>query len=432
MYKKIVVVILTMLLAVWFMIKTAVHAAASFAAPVAIGGLAALIAAVLVATGTITSEQAASMNGADLLAASSDAVTAINDFCYKDHTPEEIKAAELFLATLTKEQLEQLMNSDNQLFNETIGKIIGEWIKAHTGNVEDVPAENAFDMGGSGAVYMRYFDNAKEICQYRYDISTFGNVEYVSGDYVFNAQCATTVKQYNSDGVMVDTWTTGGFTITFYPDIDCIYGDWRKVDGEVSELVTPIDTEKADVGWVIIDGVPYPVDADGNVIIDGVSYPISSDGTVIIGGDTYTPIYQLPYDNSSIIALLIALLNGLPRDVPIAADTPITSNPAIPAEIAASDFADIVAPPSIITVFPFCLPFDFINGIKLLSQPAEAPRFEVPFNVPEFGSFPGYSTNIVIDFAEYSKYFDVVRWVNLMLIIFGIIFLSFKIVKGIN
>lgn len=94
------------------------------------------------------------------------------------------------------------------------------------------------------------------------------------------------------------------------------------------------------------------------------------------------------------------------------------------------ELSDLELKPSIASVFPFCIPFDFVRGIKLLAVTPQAPRFEVPFNLPEFGSFPGFEKDIVIDFEEYSKYFDVVRWGFYVIFLFGLCFVTFKLVKG--
>ena len=81
-------------------------------------------------------------------------------------------------------------------------------------------------------------------------------------------------------------------------------------------------------------------------------------------------------------------------------------------------------------IFPFCIPWDFVRGVKLLSASPVAPRFTIPFEIPEFGSFKGYKTEIVLNFSDYEKYFKPVRWFTTTFFLISLGFITFKIVKG--
>lgn len=56
--------------------------------------------------------------------------------------------------------------------------------------------------------------------------------------------------------------------------------------------------------------------------------------------------------------------------------------------------------------FPFCIPFDLINCIKLLSATGEAPCWEFPFRVPMLG----LEDTIVIDLAKWDSVAVICRW----------------------
>lgn len=86
----------------------------------------------------------------------------------------------------------------------------------------------------------------------------------------------------------------------------------------------------------------------------------------------------------------------------------------------------------ITSVFPFCLPFDFVRGLAMLSQKPVAPVFTIPFNIPSFGAFEGSENNVVLDMSKYDNAFYIVRWIEVALFAFLLIFISFKIVKGVR
>lgn len=220
-----------------------------------------------------------------------------------------------------------------------------------------------------------------------------------------------------------------------------LYGDVRYTDGTAADdITTAVDTKPASIGDVKdaegnaltdAEGNPYVVNADGTVTVDGQDIPINDDGTVTINGDTYNVTYNLSnYDDTAIIDLLQRILAKI-NQAQIIDETPADDVSSIPIPAVDADFADFQLSPSVATVFPFCIPWDLVRGIKLLAADPVAPRFEIPFNVPSFGEvFPGYEGTVVIDFAEYDKYFKVVRWGTFMIAMFGICFLTFKIVKG--
>ena len=210
------------------------------------------------------------------------------------------------------------------------------------------------------------------------------------------------------------------------------FGDVRYMDGSKADEVVTSDTKSANIGEVTdADGNTYPVNADGTVTVNGEDIPVNSDGTVTINGDTYYPTYIISnYDDTALIDLIHQLIDTINQGQLIE-ETPADDVSDVPLPAVDADFESLQLSPSIATVFPFCIPWDLVRGIKLLAADPVAPRFEIPFNVPAIGDiFPGYEGSVIVDFAEYDKYFKVVRWGTFMIAMFGICFLTFKIVKG--
>lgn len=69
--------------------------------------------------------------------------------------------------------------------------------------------------------------------------------------------------------------------------------------------------------------------------------------------------------------------------------------------------------------FPFCIPFDLINCVKMLQATAKAPRWEIPFKFDKIG----VNEKIVIDLSKFEPVVKVIRVCEL----FG--FIGFLIVK---
>ena len=213
-----------------------------------------------------------------------------------------------------------------------------------------------------------------------------------------------------------------------------LIGDWRYVDGTpATDLITFVDEVPESIGTVDIDDTTYDVNGDGTVTIDDKTYTINDDGSVTVDDKTYYPDYDIsPYNYDALLDLLLRLLNNIDvTEDSTAGDLTDDSDVEMSEEIANSELSSLSMPKTIATVFPFCIPWDFYNGIKLFSAEPEAPRFEVPFEIPAYKSFPGLKKMIVIDFSQYSSAFAIVRWTMFAIFMFGLCFLTFKIVKGV-
>lgn len=211
-------------------------------------------------------------------------------------------------------------------------------------------------------------------------------------------------------------------------------GSWYYEDGTLAtDKISFVEEVPEKIGTVDIDGTSYDVNGDGTVTVNDKTIHINDDGTVTVDGTTYYPDYDVsPYDPSALADLITTIINNIDIVDDTNTDELVDEMElVIPQDIAESELSSFVLPKTILTVFPFCIPMDFYNGIKLLGQKPEAPRFEVPFEIPEYKSFPGFKKMIVVDFSEYYSAFAVVRWTMFTIFMFGLCFITFKIVKGI-
>lgn len=311
-----------------------------------------------------------------------------------------------------------------------------KFASTHEDSVKKV-SSGSVDLGGYGAaVHINYpntLSGRRAWIYCDYIVVNASDISSMSSYIVYYSNGYRTVWA-NGD---ISTYSgSGSETYNVFDEVRSygisFFGDVRYMDGsKADEVVTP-DTKSANIGEVTdADGNTYPVNADGTVTVNGEDIPVNADGTVTINGDTYYPTYIISnYDDTALIDLIHQLIDTINQGQLIE-ETPADDVSDVPLPAVDADFESLQLSPSIATVFPFCIPWDLVRGIKLLAADPVAPRFEIPFNVPSFGEvFPGYEGTVVIDFAEYDKYFKVVRWGTFMIAMFGICFLTFKIVKG--
>ena len=194
------------------------------------------------------------------------------------------------------------------------------------------------------------------------------------------------------------------------------YGDVRTIDGE------PFPTD---------DEYQYQLGAlpDGTVVTPDMLNP---DGTVTVDGVTYDPVDYLDPDNltdEGKHALIDAIADAISNTLVVADDKPIVDADDITVEVA-EELQDYAVPVGIANVFPFCIPWDIVRGFQLLNRPAVTPKFEIPFNIPEFGLFPGVDNSITLDFSKYDTYIQIFRWFQLIGFSFLLCKLSLTRVKG--
>lgn len=70
-------------------------------------------------------------------------------------------------------------------------------------------------------------------------------------------------------------------------------------------------------------------------------------------------------------------------------------------------------------IFPFCVPFDLINAIKMIVAPPTPPKFNINFDSRYFKG----GGNITVDFSQFQLWADIARW------FFTLMFTVFLIIK---
>ena len=232
-----------------------------------------------------------------------------------------------------------------------------------------------------------------------------------------------------------------------------VHGIDIALDPEKPPEFFPITTNDGTIGKitdVAISGTEIgqlPIAADRSITLpDGTKVYPNSDGTYNIDNRVYSPTYNLrAYDDSALLGLLQQLLqkvgeleNKLEFEKEKEEDKELEEKQeeAIEdLEEAAAEAEDVLSQYTYSStrwanIFPFCIPWDFVRGVKLLSASPVAPKFTIPFEIPEFGSFKGYKTEIVLNFSDYEKYFKPVRWFTTTFFLISLGFITFKIVKG--
>lgn len=171
---------------------------------------------------------------------------------------------------------------------------------------------------------------------------------------------------------------------------------------------------------------------------------------------TYVPGVGLAGSSSADIADVIDALQDIPfglSDDDVAVSIPVTgddvgdnagtdSKPVVdsseiienaPDVSIEGDFSNLKLPKTIASVFPFCLPFDFYNGIRLFSAQPVTPHFEIPVKIPiPSAAGGGYlcDETIIIDLSKYEKIGRLCRVTSTCVFLFFLIQLSTRIVKG--
>ena len=203
--------------------------------------------------------------------------------------------------------------------------------------------------------------------------------------------------------------------LSFCQDYD-VYGDVRYADGTQAPS---LDSEVYEIGETT-DGAKITLDM------------LNPDGTVTIDGVTYYPADYLDPDKLTEEGkkqLINNITNVINNTYVISEDKPIVDTDEIVVEVA-EELQNYTVSPSIITVFPFCLPFDFVRGMKLFSAKPVTPHFEITIDVPAILNIPPQKWTLEIDLEKFEPLAKITRWLSLFGFSYLLIILSTKIVKG--
>lgn len=309
-------------------------------------------------------------------------------------------------------------------FREQTDKAVSDWLNYMQSSGEDLydfinPTYNIpIDIQGNGCVLVVPFSNAGngKIDRYRVIYGEYGLIKKVGDEIhysVYNVPKRDIYDlnwnfKYSQSGTSV---TSG----TILSDMER-YGDWSFEDG------TKVDTDD--------DPIPVIGEVAGTQVTPDMLNP---DGTVTIGGTTYYPKDFIDWDkfkDPAIIDLLNKILAKI-DDMPVISeqDKPIVDVDSV--EIAVPDeLSDYTVPAGISSVFPFCLPFDFSRGIKMLLSEPEVPVFKTEIDMTDFCGFDLGVVPLEISLEKWEPAVVIIRWFNLLLFIISLIFISTKIVKG--
>ena len=272
-------------------------------------------------------------------------------------------------------------------------------------------------------------------------------------DIYYKGELSTTLRNYFYTANYLDYETSYADALPWYNTLcSDMYFDkdtnsvlcFGKARGEfcfdLSEYISG-DVDAADTPSDIGEAGEYPINADGSITLpDGTVITPNADGTYTIGGTTYYPSYNLPaYNDSALLELLRQLLQkigDLENKLEFETDTTDEDlddkldEAATEVQSYSGTLSEFMLDSAITKVFPFCLPFDFVRGIKLFNASPQTPVFIYNLKIPAVGSFAGTQIEIKIDFSKFETLASISRWVSTVGFALSLIFVSTKIVKG--
>lgn len=318
-------------------------------------------------------------------------------------------------------------------FREQTNKAVSDWLNYMQSNGEDLydfinPTYNtSIDMLDGTSLIRHYFDDGSGyediycrspgIVRNRVE----GNDTWT--EYVLNDVYRK--KIYNISGSLISDYepfyTYQEIVVTRFGlnKKREIYGKWVTEGGELAET-----DDKS---------IPVIGEAAGTQVTPDTLNP---DGTVTIGGTTYYPKDFIDWDkfkDPAIIDLLNKILAKIDdMDVAEPDNTKdLVDSITDSVEISVPDeLSDYTVPAGISIVFPFCLPFDFSRGIKMLLAEPEVPVFKTEIDMTDFCGFDLGVVPLEISLEKWEPAVVIIRWFNLLLFIISLIFISTKIVKG--
>lgn len=82
------------------------------------------------------------------------------------------------------------------------------------------------------------------------------------------------------------------------------------------------------------------------------------------------------------------------------------------------------------SIFPFCIPFDLIDFLGVLSAEPQAPRWEIPIEYPVDLQWNKATYNLVIDLSQFDKFAQMIRDVEIFAFTVGLILLTRSIIRS--
>lgn len=238
-----------------------------------------------------------------------------------------------------------------------------------------------------------------------------GFFSYDFGIRTVNGESRYMIRFYRTDGSFYDEGveTAKYFTnikvkyLDFYGGAREIYNEPKSVD--FPDAFYPDTIPTVSDGLAIPESITIPLDLPIDTVLDG-----------LVGVDS--------------VATAADVL-GIESAVPIEENPPIDDNPpientmptdwSVPTDVAL-DFSPLLF--DLKSKFPFSIPWDLKNSISALSVTPQAPKWVIPFDA--FGA----DADLEINFSQFQKLADIVRWGILISFSFGLIILTRKIIGG--
>lgn len=185
--------------------------------------------------------------------------------------------------------------------------------------------------------------------------------------------------------------------------------DYYSLDREVLGVV-PSNMLDIPVAGSISSTIALPYEQDEDYTDGAV---VSGWGSLIdkVGDVASTLPFNVPMTGEAAAAATPAIV--LPKDI-VLDDAPAIDVPG-DGTIELPKIGDLTLPVSIIKKFPFCIPFDLVNGLKVLSSPPKEPRFVIPLKYSNI-----IDEEIVIDFSKFGFVIRLVRWFEVLIFTVGL------------
>ncbi|MDK0625271.1 hypothetical protein P5F31_14740, partial [Clostridium perfringens] len=187
-------------------------------------------------------------------------------------------------------------------------------------------------------------------------------------------------------------------------------------------LISPEQVES--VGKVLDPSIP---DVSGSRVL--VTAPISSVASTVPKVVSGADVGALPWGDVGSIDKPTDIPKDESKDIPKdeSKDTPKDESKDTPKDEAGVDFSPFLTlGTGLKDVFPFCLPFDLIKNLHLLSAPPQAPHFDIDFKKAGLAG----GDVVSIDFSQFELLAKIIRFFLTLGFIYFLIIKTRDMIRG--